>query len=330
MESALSPREIQARIRAGATLDEVAKEAGVDKERIAAFVGPVMAEREHMARQALAGTVRMRGESGSHRRLGRLIKERLQARRIDADLISWDASRQADLRWRVVGVLSSEREPEPRTAEFIYDPRGRFNLADNADARWMIGEELIGSQNPDDEKTVDLRDELAIVRAISTSDEAPAALPGDEIPTAATLYEPNEDTSQLDELYDLLSGISEDSVRIYVGMADASSPTPAATDDASHNDEARPHQAPEADSAPPSEPQAQPVTADIPAEDIPAEEQTETPVQQPPEPEVREQAALIDSPEPDPAPKPAAKRRRAQVPSWDEIMFGAPRAPKDS
>lgn len=39
MSSGLTPREIQARIRAGASVAEVAEEAGVDAERIEGFAG---------------------------------------------------------------------------------------------------------------------------------------------------------------------------------------------------------------------------------------------------------------------------------------------------
>ncbi|MDF1488504.1 septation protein SepH [Tessaracoccus sp. HF-7] len=341
MESALSPREIQARIRGGATLDEVAAEAGVDAQRIAAFAGPVMAEREHMTRQALGATVRRRGESGTHRRLGQLIGERLLARGIDADEISWDASRRADLKWRIVGVLSSEKgDAESRTAEFVYDPRGRFNVADNADARWMIGEELTGSRTPDEENTVDLRDELALVRAVTAPEPKPAAdLPGDDIPAAAVLYEPNEDTSQLDELYDLLSGISEDSVRIYTDI-DRELPArqpevePGAEATAPGEPEATVAE-PEPDAAPQAPEQEQPVDQEPsePEQDAAQPEKAEPTSEASPEPTPSAestpeppQEALIDGPATS-APK-SSKRRRAQIPSWDEIMFGAPRAPK--
>ena len=54
MESSLRPREIQARIRAGESLEEVARDAGMPVERVQAFAGPVLAEREHVVGLALA------------------------------------------------------------------------------------------------------------------------------------------------------------------------------------------------------------------------------------------------------------------------------------
>ncbi|NHB83680.1 hypothetical protein G7085_00465 [Tessaracoccus sp. HDW20] len=98
----------------------------------------------------------------------------------------------------------------------MFDPKARFSVADNADARWMIGEELPGAR-PEEENTVDLDDELALVRAVSTPGPEN---PGDDVPASELMHDANEDTSQLDRLYDMLSGISEDSVRIYTGILD--------------------------------------------------------------------------------------------------------------
>ncbi|NHB83679.1 DUF3071 domain-containing protein [Tessaracoccus sp. HDW20] len=105
------PREIQARIRSGASVADVAAESGMDPERIEAFAGPVLAEREHIAGAAQATTIRRRGEAGSHRRLGDLIATRLRSRGIDSDRVVWDAWRQSDLKWRVVAKLG--RTPRP-------------------------------------------------------------------------------------------------------------------------------------------------------------------------------------------------------------------------
>ncbi len=48
MDSALSPREIQSRIRSGATVEEVAVEAGVGVDQVEPFAVPVLAELDHI------------------------------------------------------------------------------------------------------------------------------------------------------------------------------------------------------------------------------------------------------------------------------------------
>lgn len=51
-QSLLSPREIQARLRAGRSTGQVAAEAGVDEEWVARFAAPVAAERSQVVNQA--------------------------------------------------------------------------------------------------------------------------------------------------------------------------------------------------------------------------------------------------------------------------------------
>ena len=53
MDSALSPREIQARIRSGARVTDVADEAGVSVEDVEPFAVPVLAELDHVVSTAL-------------------------------------------------------------------------------------------------------------------------------------------------------------------------------------------------------------------------------------------------------------------------------------
>lgn len=291
MDESLTPREIQARIRTGASVADLVEESGMPAERVEAFAGPVLAEREHVAQSAQKATIRRRGEAGTHRRLGELISARLRSRSIDADDVEWDAWRQSDLKWRVVARLSADVAVEARTAEFIFDPKGRFSVADNPDARWMIGEEQLGAA-PEDENTVDLHDELALVRATQ-----PESRPGDDVPASELMHESNEDTSELDSLYDMLSGISEDSVRIYTGIMD-----------------------------PAEEPGDQPAPAaqEVVDDEAAAQEETTVIEEEPATDEVAEpqQDPLVEAEE---EPKPTKRRRRrAKVPSWDEIMFGGP------
>lgn len=294
--NALTPREIQQRIRSGASVSEVVAETGMEPERVEAFASPVLAERQHIAHAAQTATVRRRGESGTHRRLGDLIGSRLRSRGIDSSGIEWDAWRQPDLKWRVVGRLGVGAES--REAEFVFDAKGRFSVAHNSDARWMIGEESPADASIEEENTVDFADEMALVRAV-TQPGRPA--PGDDVPTSSLMHEGNEDTSQLDRLYDMLSGISEDSVRIYTGIL---TPVP---------------QGPEA----PDEELDQATLPDEKAEPEPGAGAEHIDVEPPAvnggEPAQEPLVAEADS-----SRKPRPRRRRAKVPTWDEIMFGGP------
>ncbi len=170
MESALRPREIQSRIRAGQSVDEVAEVAGLPPERLQVFAGPVIAEREHVASLALATTVRRRGETSAHRNLRTTVAERLLLASIDADTVDWDSWRMDDGRWSVSAKYRG-RDDSDHTAIFHFDLRGKFSVAGNDDARWLLGEHFGRSEretvasDPDHEPTVDLTDELALVRA---------------------------------------------------------------------------------------------------------------------------------------------------------------------
>ncbi|MGB7817938.1 MAG: septation protein SepH, partial [Ornithinibacter sp.] len=52
IDGGLRPREVQALIRRGLSTEEVADRAGWTVEKVRRFEGPVLAEREHVARKA--------------------------------------------------------------------------------------------------------------------------------------------------------------------------------------------------------------------------------------------------------------------------------------
>ncbi|MDX6320145.1 MAG: hypothetical protein QOF52_3 [Propionibacteriaceae bacterium] len=184
MDSALTPRDIQTRIRAGESLEDVARVAGIPLDRVERFAAPVLAERDHVARLAMAASVRRRGETSGHRNLRFALTERLVSRGVDIDTVEWDSFRMEDGRWSVSAAYrSGEAE---REAVFYYDIAGRFSVAGNDEARWVLGEHssVKGPQpgrrrpeasEPDTEPTLDLSDELALVRAIQ--EPAPPPLP---------------------------------------------------------------------------------------------------------------------------------------------------------
>ncbi|WP_233511064.1 septation protein SepH [Actinomadura craniellae] len=123
VESPLRPKEIQARIRAGETAEEIAESAGIPVERVRWFEGPVLQEREYMAQQAQRVTIRRPGESSPGPPLGELVEERLGRGGVDLEEVEWDAWKCEDSTWRV--RLSFFDEGRPHAAEWMFDPRRR-------------------------------------------------------------------------------------------------------------------------------------------------------------------------------------------------------------
>jgi Protein of unknown function (DUF3071) len=131
----LRPRDIQARIRSGETAEAVATSAGITMERVRRFAGPVLAEREYMAREARRAAVRRPAADGVPPRLGDIVTERLVARGIDVETVRWDAWRRDDGRWLVQLDIDATT-----TATWLYDVAGRSVAAEDDEARALSGE----------------------------------------------------------------------------------------------------------------------------------------------------------------------------------------------
>jgi hypothetical protein len=138
-ETQLRPRDIQARIRAGESAEDVARAAGVPVERVRRFEGPVLAEREHMAQSAQRATVRRISQPDAPTALlGELVTARLEPLGVREDGIEWDSWRREDGRWTV--QLSCLLDGQEFKARFTYDPRARTTASDDDEARWIAGE----------------------------------------------------------------------------------------------------------------------------------------------------------------------------------------------
>ncbi|MEV6958198.1 septation protein SepH [Streptomyces sp. NPDC051207] len=137
VESHLRPRDIQARIRAGATAEEVAQMAGIPVDRVRRFEGPVLAERAFMAERARKTPVRRPGEN-SGPPLGEAVQERLLLRGAEKDTVQWDSWRRDDGTWEV--MLVYRVAGEPHSASWTYDPPRRLVQAVDEEARSLIGE----------------------------------------------------------------------------------------------------------------------------------------------------------------------------------------------
>ncbi len=114
---ALSPREIQARIRGGATAAEVAGLSGLPLAKVERYEGPVLAEREYVAQQARkvevatpsAGHDSYRSFFGDQpATLDDMVRHRLRAHGIEPDSVEWDSWRRPDGSWNVVARFDTQ------------------------------------------------------------------------------------------------------------------------------------------------------------------------------------------------------------------------------
>ncbi|UQA92642.1 septation protein SepH [Streptomyces halobius] len=137
VESHLRPRDIQARIRAGSSAEEVAQLAGIPVDRVRRFEGPVLAERAFMAERARKTPVRRPGENTGPQ-LGEAVAERLLMRGADKESVQWDSWRRDDGTWEV--LLVYRVAAEPHSASWTYDPPRRLVQAVDDEARALIGE----------------------------------------------------------------------------------------------------------------------------------------------------------------------------------------------
>jgi hypothetical protein len=142
MESALRPRDIQARIRGGESAEDVAAAAQTTVDAIMGFAAPVLAERAHVAASAQKSSIRRKSNetSTAARTLDQASRTHFTAVGVRADDVEWDAWRRDDGRWTVVAQYAVSGSPH--RAEFTYDQPGRYVLADNEEARLLTGEAL--------------------------------------------------------------------------------------------------------------------------------------------------------------------------------------------
>jgi Protein of unknown function (DUF3071) len=136
MESVLRPRDIQARIRAGESPEDVAAVAQVPVDKIMGYAVPVLAEREHIAERARRSGVRRKYAEGPAVLLGDAVDTQLRRRGGRPDEATWDSWRRDDGRWTVTVAPAGGG----RAAHYIFDVPGRFVVADDEAARSLVGD----------------------------------------------------------------------------------------------------------------------------------------------------------------------------------------------
>ena len=322
VESPLRPKEIQARIRAGETVEEIADAAGIAVERVRWFEGPVLAERAYMADQAQRASVRRQGDATPGPQLGEVVAERMKAFGADPDDAQWDAKKRGDGSWLVQLIFISAGRLH--AAEWIFDPRRRHVLPADDNAARMS---LPGSEPP--QPAAPAPGEATVTHLAPRLSTAPGPGSGGAGNGAAASAGHNGATG---------NGLGGGRARHErPGSARPAVPEPTVADqEATQPREHQPREQQPTEQQPreqqPRESRAREYDPREPAAPAAAAQaRQETPA--PPSPRDSAPAAeTVTSAQGEAAGEPAARQgrkaargRRSSVPSWDEIMFGSSR-----
>ena len=329
----LSPKEIQARVRAGSSAEEVAAETGWPLAKVERYAGPLLAERAYVAQ--LAQSVEVRRSGGAVTGVGVTLADTVARVLWDEGMIrasvTWDARRRDDGKWVVIASFTTSRGPVQ--AAWTYDNAGRnLHPIDEAARRLMgVGFEQVG----------EVRTALPLASVEYVDDAKPLAGPSEARPYLVSLPTSPEldsdpfldreaadfDRGDVERRFDQEERLLEQERREYELR------------ELEH--QRREHELREAELR-----EHQRREHELREREHELREQ-QVREQQAREQQVREQRARLSATEPsesrgvahqptvaltrDEPPnsggksKPKAKSRRSSVPSWDEILFGATR-----
>ena len=333
------PREVQARIRAGADAVEVAAQTGLDVDYVRRFEGPVLAERAHVADLARATAVDRGGDPTLD--LERVVVEVLTGEGHDVDDIGWDSRKVDGTRWQVVVTSGRGHRTDRTEATWGFDTTTRSLEPVDAEAERLTGverrrrlsavrETVFDVERPAPTPagrggTVELLDALARQRGRRpvTRPAGPVDGGGDAVPS-------------VDRPDDLPVGGSDDDREVGAGVDSDVDPGTGTVDAASLEPAVGP-----GDPAGASRPRVVAHRTHLEESELSIEPDllTELELDQPDTRVAARQARSIRGHQPPPTPQDQpvvraqptataggrARRRRSAVPSWDEIVFGSKR-----
>ncbi len=204
MESSLSPRDIQTRIRRGETVQSVAASAGVPIEQIDRFAGPVLAEREYMCEQARKTTIRRKHVGGAGVLLGVLVNENIAAEGGVPESAVWDSWRREDGLWTVTVTPAGDEHP----ASFVFDVKSRYVVPADEFAHGLVGDVAL----PDSadmaiadavrapSRTAPVETEHLVEEIIVEVESVTVAIAEDEAPSAVSSIKEARDRRALEQL----------------------------------------------------------------------------------------------------------------------------------
>jgi hypothetical protein len=313
----ISPREIQDRIRNGSSVEDIIALSGANQSYVEKFAKPVLDELRHMVDAALAIRITIAGDRFNdevQEEFGKIIESRLFAS--GARKVSWSSKRVDVGTWHVMADF--ELGEADGLAVWLFEPR-KFQLSpENETAVTLSNHDsnldgpipklrpVIATKPRDAEQTATVtplpftRETRASETEITDSDISGSDVAPNEVPAAFRKTEaPVDQLAELQRLREEQAAAEADIVA-QDSVVDFPEPAPEPVEDnfATATDTA----AVETEPAPALDAQ--------PSPDVAEEEHETTPTA-----EVNEADEGINAAR-------DAKRGRAAMPSWDEIVFG--------
>jgi hypothetical protein len=134
----MSVKEIQRRLRAGQSMDAIARDGRISVEKVERFAGPILQERVYILDQSFLVAIRKDSAREQETFLD-VVTARLASRGVDSDSLSWNSWRLDDGTWTI--DLSYPNRDGQGNATWNFDLNRRLIVATNENGRWMLGQE---------------------------------------------------------------------------------------------------------------------------------------------------------------------------------------------
>ena len=310
-ELSITPRDIQDRIRSGETIEDLAQSTGATIEFIEKFAQPVIYELEHIVQSALAIRITIAGDRYNddvQEEFGNLIENRLVAN--GASNLTWTSKRADGGVW----LLSANYEINGHRglALWAFEPR-KFHLAPENESAVALSNHNSAMDTPIAKLRTATESTSAPAKSQEKNDASAESAPAafrkvEETPVEPAPLKAATTSGMLDELRKRRESIELDAVEV-VDEVVAESDFDDFIEDEPDPRTGPLQVVPDLDEAAPDEPEhvSEPEleTADDTVDAQPEDSELE----------VSSPDALEETP-------PTAKKGRAPMPSWDEIVFG--------
>jgi len=134
----MSVKEIQRRLRAGESFEQIAREGQITVDKVERFSGPIMQEREYILSNARSLVMR----KDAHRTdltFAEVVLAKLAPRGVDIDQVTWNTWRLLDGTWHI--ELHYPNRDGNGTATWNFDLSRRALDASDDNGAWLIDEE---------------------------------------------------------------------------------------------------------------------------------------------------------------------------------------------